>query len=507
MQNGEAAKANLPAPSGKSREWKIVLLFCTLAAVRVFIFSAAFPFFNNVDEAIHFDLVLKYSHGDVPRKMETISPDSAGYLALMNSHAYLGIPERFPGGQLPPPPWTLPAEKMKQDLDTRSADWQIQENYEVSQTPLYYSLAGAWWHVGQWLGFHDGRLVYWLRFLNVMMVAALVWISYVAARTLFPDNLFLQTGAPALIAFIPQTEFYSISNDLLPALCFGITFICLLKWLSLEKPTVRLGVMTGLAFAATYLAKETTLPLLAVVGAMVLVQTWQAVREGKFRTALPVFAGFLFCSELPILGWTIWCKVNFGDFTGSIVKTRFLNWTVKPFAEWWQHPIFTPGGFWTFLSGLIGTFWQGEFFWHHQPMALPGTSASYTILSLVLLAAALSAIFSQGILQPQRQALQLSLSFFVAAVGFFALMSIVYDFHDCPYPSRDYPYFTSGRLLLGVLIPFSLLIVCGINQMLKRFKDAAKFSVLTALILIMFALEVATNWPAFSNEYNWFHLP
>ena len=124
-----------------------------------------------------------------------------------------------------------------------------------------------------------------------------------------------------------------------------------------------------------------------------------------------------------------------------------------------------------------------------------------------VLAAALSAIFSQSILQPQRQALQLSLSFFVAAVGFFALMSIVYDFHDCPYPSRNYPYFTSGRLLLGMLIPFSLLMVCGINQMLKRFKDAAKFSVLTALILIMFALEVATNWPAFSNEYNWFHLP
>ena len=199
--------------------------------------------------------------------------------------------------------------------------------------------------------------------------------------------------------------------------------------------------------------------------------------------------------------------MNFGDFTGSIVKTRFLDWTVKPFSEWWHHPIFSPSGFWTFLSGLLGTFWQGEFYWHHQPMALLGTSTVYTILSLALLATAMPAIFSRNTFQPQRQALQLSLLCFVAAVGFFALMSIVYDFHDCPYPSRDYPYFTSGRLLLGALIPFSLLIVCGIDQILKRYRDPAKFSILAALILIMLALETVTNWRIFSNEYNWFHLP
>jgi hypothetical protein len=33
-----------------------------IATVRVFVFSAAFPFFNNVDERPHVDLVVKYSH-------------------------------------------------------------------------------------------------------------------------------------------------------------------------------------------------------------------------------------------------------------------------------------------------------------------------------------------------------------------------------------------------------------------------------------------------------------
>jgi hypothetical protein len=31
---------------------------CVTAAVRIFVFSAAFPFFNNSDEQAHFDLVL-----------------------------------------------------------------------------------------------------------------------------------------------------------------------------------------------------------------------------------------------------------------------------------------------------------------------------------------------------------------------------------------------------------------------------------------------------------------
>jgi len=51
-----------------------VMIFCCFAAVRVLVFSAAFPFFNNVDERRHFDLVIKYAYGDVPRSAELISP-------------------------------------------------------------------------------------------------------------------------------------------------------------------------------------------------------------------------------------------------------------------------------------------------------------------------------------------------------------------------------------------------------------------------------------------------
>ena len=75
------------------KERTLVLLLCCLAA---------FPFFNNVDEPIHFDLVIKYSHGHVPRGLETLSADSAVYLSLYSSLAYLGTPAMFPNGNFPP---------------------------------------------------------------------------------------------------------------------------------------------------------------------------------------------------------------------------------------------------------------------------------------------------------------------------------------------------------------------------------------------------------------------
>jgi hypothetical protein len=88
-----------------------VLLLCVLAAIHVFVFSATFPFFNDVDEPEHFDLVVRYSNGQIPRGMENFSAESSVYLSLYSSCAYLGTAEMFPGGQFPPPAWTLPVEK------------------------------------------------------------------------------------------------------------------------------------------------------------------------------------------------------------------------------------------------------------------------------------------------------------------------------------------------------------------------------------------------------------
>ena len=507
MQNGYAPAAGEPNAMPARHERKIIFLLCILAAIHVFIFSAAFPFFNNVDEPVHFDLVLRYSNGAVPRGPGTILKDSVEYIALYNSWSYNNnAPGELPDGP-PPPLWTEPPQKEHSDFQADCAPLQFVQDYEVSQTPLYYSVAGAWWDAGKGLGIHAGRRLYWLRFFNVIEIIALVWLAYLAARMIFPEKPFIRLGTPALLAFMPQTAFYSIGNDMLPAICFGLAFICLLQWP--ENLSLKLGLALGLAFAATWLSKETTLPQLIVVAAFVLLASWKSARQGKATALLVPITVFSVCAALPIVSWMLWSKAHYGDFTGSQLKMDHFGWTVKPFSDWWHHPLFTPAGCWTYFSGQLSTVWQGEFYWHNQPLALPGSRAVYTILSLALICAALPSLLPRSLTAsaPQRRALLISLLCFVTGLGFFALMSIAYDFHDCPYPSRQYPYFTSGRLLLGALIPFLLLIVYGLDRLLARLGDKAKFAMLAAMICAMLVVEITTDWPVFSNPYNWFHLP
>jgi hypothetical protein len=209
------------------------------------------------------------------------------------------------------------------------------------------------------------------------------------------------------------------------------------------------------------------------------------------------------------MAWIIWCKIHFGDATGSAVKTHFLGWTIKPIGQWWHHPIFSPHGLWIYLSGQMGTFWQGELWWHGPRLCLPGTDTIYTLLSIVLVAAALPALSPRGAgATPERaQALQFGLACFVAGLAFFGLMSIVYDYHGFHNPSREHPYFEAGRMILGALIPFLLLFLCGLDRLLNRFGNALKFVTLIVMISAMLALEITTNWPVFGSVYNWFHLP
>ena len=500
---------NPPAVPAEGRERKIIFLLCLLAAVRVFIFSATFPFFSNVDEQVHLDLAVRYSHLDIPRAIDTPCPEVLPFISVYGTIEYLWSPESQPGGRIAPPPWTLPIDMIAGNLLAKEAIWKEKvKNHEASQPPLYYSLAGLWWHLGKLLGFDGGYLLYWLRFLNILVVIALVWLGHLAARLVFPENIFLRLGVPALIAFIPQTAFYSIQNDVLSPVCFGAAFIFLVKFLRAEVPDLRLGIVTGLLLAATFLTKISNLPLLAVSALVILCKAAQLAQAGKLRAALPSLAALALCAGLPMMLWLAWCKHTFGDYSGTAAKIQFLGWTHKSFGEWWHHPIFTLHGLWTFLSGLIATFWQGEFLWQRKPLALPWADLAYVMASLILLGITLLNLLprAKNTTAPQRQALWFSFGCFAAAVAFLGFLSIIYDFHDCFYPSREHPYFTSGRLMLGALIPFLLLVTFGLDQVLKKFGNATKFAVLSALLLFMLAAEIATDWRIFPNPYNWFHM-
>jgi predicted membrane protein DUF2142 len=489
--------------------WSIILL-CGVAGLRVFLFSAAFPFFNNVDEQAHFDLVVKYSQGMIPTRLDFIAPEAARYMVLFGSPEYFRKPEQFPGGKIPTPFCNLPADQRQQRYEQQMDLWLKQINHEASSAPLYYLVAAGWLRLGRSLGLEDVHLLYWIRFLNVFVIAALLWLSSVAARMVFPGRPWLWLGVPLLLAFFPQDTFYSIQSDVLSPLCFGAAFICLLKWLpGTEAPNKRLSIITGLTLAATGLTKSSNLPLLVVALLFVLGKVWHLARAKRFRAAMPGLGLLAVCALLPIGAWLLWNRYVFGDVTGSEVKIQFLGWTHKAFADWWHHPIFTLRGAWTFASELMASFWRGEFVWSLGRLAWPMMDRFYLISSVLLIGLAIASLLRKSADKSsvRFQGLWLALASFIAMAGFLAFLSIAFDFGQCFYPSREQPYFTSGRLLCGALIPFLLLYVYGLDQALGRIKSKiAPLLVLSGVVLLIVISEIDISLPALHSEYNFFHL-
>jgi len=95
---------------------------------------------------------------------------------------------------------------------------------------------------------------------------------------------------------------------------------------------------------------------------------------------------------------------------------------------------------------------------------------------------------------------------FAVLVLFVAVLSIAFDFGVCPYPSREHPYFTSGRLLSAAAVPFFLLNAAAFDCVLSRIPGGWPKTILFAgLVLLIVGSQAALNRVAFSSRYNFFH--
>ena len=334
----------------------------------------------------------------------------------------------------------------------------------------------------------------------------MIWLGYLTARTIGPERVDLRIGVPLLLAFIPQNVFYAINNDVLSPLCFGALFLCLLQWLRTNAPSFFLGTLTGLAVAVTCLTKLSNLPLVAVALAVIIARCIAIISRTP-RIGLIALVALISCAAILLGTWVMWTKFQFGDFTGSTAKIGLLGWTRKPFGDWWQHPLFTPRGNWIFWSDLIASFWRGEVRWHGQPLRWRWADGFYAISSLLLLAAAIVGLRKQaGLSAFQRQAIGCAILIFLAGVAFLALLSIQFDFGNCINPSREHPYFASGRLLSGALIPFVVIFVYGISWVFCRINTALPLLVLGLIVVFVTTSDILVNRPVFVSEHNWFHL-
>ena len=484
----------------------LILLLCLVAALRVFIYSAGFPFFSNIDEDLHFDLITQYSHVQVPRSFDRLKEETLNWIVPYASPEFLSSPEQFPGATFPAPLWKRSWSEVEPEITATRAAWSSEMNFESSQPPVYYTLASIWWWLGKHIGLSGIQSLYWIRLLNIPLIAIMVWLGYVAARTIAPERIDLRVGVPLLLAFIPQNVFYAINNDVLSPVCFGALFLFVLQWLRTNTPSILFGAVTGLAVASTYLTKLSSLPLITVA-LIIIVARLVAITRRTPRAGVLAIAALILCAAMPIGTWMFWMKFHFGDLTGSTAKIALLGWTRKPFGDLWQHPIFAPRGVWTFWSDLIASFWRGEVSWHGQTLRWRVADGFYTISSLLLLAAAIAGLREQaGLSAFQRQAIGSAVLIFLAGVAFLALLSIQFDFGTCINPSRAHPYFTSGRLLGGALIPFAVVYVYGVSWMFGRINTALPLIVLGSVVASVTIAEIFVNRVVFVSEHNWFHL-
>ncbi len=492
--------------SDRQLRW-IIAVLCTLAAVRVFVFAAAFPFFNNVDEQAHVDLVVKYAHGKQPHRIEPFDLESGLYFTAYSTPEYFLKPEHY-GGKYPPPMWSVSSEQLQRLISEEVPFWQSRSNYESGEPPLYYAIAGEWFNLGRICGLGGLTSLYWVRFMNVALAAVLVWIGYAAARIVFQNQQFAAIATATLLAIWPQSSFYSIQGDSLTPVTFGMAFVALAKLVQSERPNIPLTVWLGLSVAATCLVKTVNLPLLLVIALAVLFNAAQLARKGDIRRALLIFAVFAICVALPLGIWFGWNQQHFGDLTATKSKIETLGWKAKTFTDWWSHPIFTPKGAKDFWAEVIASFWRGEFIWHRDRMATWWNDAFYWVSSTIALAIATIGLVRHRKPEANRSALWLALFCFAALVGFLVLLSIRFDFDDCPYPSRTHPFFTSGRLLNAAAVPFFLLFSYAIEQVAAFTRRTwPRWLALAAVVIAVCAWQLSINAPVVSSQYNFFHRP
>ena len=495
-----------PPAASSRREAALIAALATFAALRVALFAAAFPFFANVDEQKHVDMVLKYARGFLPE------PGRAGYEPQMGQLVGMyASPEYLaePGEIAPPPAWRRPPAAMVGVIERSEHFLAARDNKEAEQPPAYYAVAGAWLRLGRALGLEGARLLYFVRGLGVLVAGALVWVAHRLVRDLYRDAELMRFGVPLLAAVFPQDTLFYVTPDVFSPLLGGLCFALSLRLARRPESGAAVYAAAGIALAAALLTKWSNAALGVVAAAASLYALTHASRPLGVRRFAAKLAWQWGLALVPV---ALWCGRSlrlYGDPTGSALKLARLGWGRKPFAAWFDHPIFTVSGVWEFATGLIPTFWRGELAWHRTDLALPAIDALYTGSTLLLLLLALAGLRGR---EPARFLAEgLALLAVAVATATLAVLSLSFVFDATTNPTASHPYFVQGRLISGVLLPFLLVYVRGIEvaaaRLPARVARSAGWLGIAALALAVSISEVVLAGPVFSSGYNAFHLP
>ncbi len=300
--------------------------------------------------------------------------------------------------------------------------------------------------------FREGYLAAMVpRWVNVLLGAVTVWLTYWLGHRVWQDRLALAWGAAALVAFNPQFIYLSgtMNNDIIAAATGTAVLILSLDVAQEGLQRGRL-VLLGLAYGLALLSK---FHLLVMGGIIALAVAWALLVEERESAGRTVAAslrwrtigghwlqGMAIIVALGALvaGW--WFVRNlwlYGDPTG-LNKVNEL-WGGRPAAgNWWALRQGLP----YLWSSLWGRFGYGQ---------IPLPSAAYQGMLVFILLALLGYLFPRR--EPLPSAALVLMG--VTVVGFLAVVT---------YYMLIQPAGPMGRFLFPVLPALSVLVTGGLNR-------------------------------------------
>ena len=498
--------------AGSPRETQVVVALAAFAFLRVFVFASALPFFNGIDEHLHFDLLQKYSRGFLPSsEAATLDAVTVGLLAAHASPEYLKGPEAFENGRIPTPEETRakrpPGSAAHQKLVAWYTNWN---NFEAEGPPTYYAMGGAWLKLGRTIGLQGIQLLYWVRWLNPMLAAAVVVATYAFLRRRCPGDAFRRLGPCVFLAGYPNDLNYGVTADVLSIGLGALCFFGLVRMREAPR-SLLVAIATGSAIGLAFLNKYPNVLFAGVA----FVLFGMALREARRAHTLPAewarWSLLWLAAAAPACWWLERNLRVVGSLTGAHHKMEILNWSYHGLDQILAHPLFGPRGWFEFVPTLLLTFWQGEFAWHGEPTHGAVVDAIYVISSLVFVgAAAVCWLRAGAAARPSRRVEGVALLAFAAGVAMLAALSTLFDFGVEQGPlSRAFPYFASGRLIAGTVVPFAIVYCHGVERLWSRAPERlarrGPWIVLCAVLAIALCWQLVVFRDAFASPWNWYH--
>jgi hypothetical protein len=317
---------------GPRRERAIVCALAAAAGIRVLLFAWAFPFFTNVDEHRHVDMVLKYARGYVPRPgADAYEPRTGALIALLASPEYAAEA----GTRTRPPVWEAAPGAMSRRLRQSERLISSGPNLEAFQPPAYYATGAAVFATAGAMGLESAPALYSVRALGALFAAGLALAAWLLLRESHPDDALVRLGVPALLVAFPMDAFYYVTPDALSPLTAGVAFVLVLRAALRPQGSAAAFAVAGGAVALALLTKYTNVFLLGVV---VLATALHGRRAPR---------GWALLWAALALPFGLWLARNvwlFGELTVTRTKLEYLGWGRKPFSTWWDHPLFSASG-------------------------------------------------------------------------------------------------------------------------------------------------------------------